>query len=45
MGQRFGMVKFGSRLELFIPKSTDVRVRVKEGQKVRAGLTVLAELV
>ncbi len=44
-GQRFGMVKFGSRLELFIPKGTNVRVRVKEGQKVVAGLTVLAELI
>lgn len=44
-GQRFGMVKFGSRLEIFIPKTTDVRVRVKHGEKVVAGLTVLAELI
>lgn len=44
-GQRFGMVKFGSRLELFIPQSTPVHVRVKEGQRVVAGLTVLAELI
>ena len=44
-GQRFGMVKFGSRLELFIPKNTPVRIMVKEGQKVVAGLTVLAELI
>lgn len=43
-GQRFGMVKFGSRVELFIPKSVDARIRVKEGQRVVAGLTVLAEL-
>lgn len=44
-GQRFGMVKFGSRLELFIPKSTNVRIMVNEGQKVIAGLTVLAEQI
>ena len=44
-GQRFGMVKFGSRLEIFIPKTTDVRVRVKHGERVVAGLTVLAELI
>ncbi|MEE9201060.1 MAG: phosphatidylserine decarboxylase family protein [Candidatus Brocadiales bacterium] len=44
-GQRFGMVKFGSRLELFIPRTTNVRVMVKEGQKVVAGLTVLAERI
>ncbi|MEE9515042.1 MAG: phosphatidylserine decarboxylase, partial [Candidatus Brocadiales bacterium] len=44
-GQRFGMVKFGSRLELFIPRTTNVRVMVKEGQKVVAGLTILAERI
>ncbi|MFQ5862231.1 MAG: phosphatidylserine decarboxylase family protein [Candidatus Brocadiales bacterium] len=43
-GQRFGMVKFGSRVELFIPKSATARIMVKEGQRVVAGLTVLAEL-
>jgi phosphatidylserine decarboxylase len=43
-GQRFGMIKFGSRGELFIPKEIPHRVLVKEGQKVKAGLTVLAEL-
>lgn len=43
-GQRFGMVKFGSRVELFIPENVTTRIRVKEGQRVVAGLTVLAEL-
>jgi phosphatidylserine decarboxylase len=43
-GQRFGMIKFGSRVEVFIPKEIPCRVLVKEGQKVKAGLTVLAEL-
>ena len=43
-GQRFGMIKFGSRVEVFIPKEIPCKVLVKEGQKVRAGLTVLAEL-
>lgn len=43
-GQRFGMIKFGSRVEVFIPKEIPCRVRVREGQKVKAGLTVLAEL-
>lgn len=43
-GQRFGMIKFGSRVELFIPREIPCRILVKEGQKVRAGLTVLAEL-
>ncbi|MBI5125031.1 MAG: phosphatidylserine decarboxylase family protein [Planctomycetes bacterium] len=43
-GQRFGMIKFGSRAEVFIPKGIPCKVLVKEGQKVKAGLTVLAEL-
>lgn len=44
-GQRFGMVKFGSRVELYIPKDQPVHIRVREGQKVKAGITVLAELI
>ncbi|HHT9121090.1 MAG TPA: phosphatidylserine decarboxylase family protein [Candidatus Hypogeohydataceae bacterium YC41] len=43
-GQRFGMIKFGSRVEVFIPKEIPCRVLVKEGQKVKAGLTILAEV-
>ena len=43
-GQRFGMIKFGSRAEVFIPKGIPCKVLVKEGQKVKAGLTILAEL-
>ncbi len=43
-GQRFGMIKFGSRVELYIPKSVKASIMAKEGQRVVAGLTVLAEL-
>ena len=38
-GQRFGMIKFGSRVELFIPN--DVQLVVNKGKRVRAGITVL----
>jgi len=41
-GQRFGMVKFGSRLELFVPQSDKVTVQVATGDKVKAGRDVLA---
>jgi len=41
-GQRFGLIRFGSRLDVFLPLDTDVRVRLK--QKVRAGETVLGYL-
>ncbi len=43
-GQRFGMIKFGSRAEIFIPKEIPCKILVREGQKVKAGLTVLAEI-
>jgi phosphatidylserine decarboxylase len=44
-GQRFGMVKFGSRMELIVPRELVAEVPVKIGQKVRAGLTVLVRAV
>ncbi len=40
-GERIGMMKFGSRLDMYFPKS-DVRVVVKKGDRVQAGLTVVA---
>jgi len=40
-GQRVGMIKFGSRVELLVPAPLAGRVCVELGQKVRAGLTVL----
>lgn len=39
-GQKFGMIKFGSRTELILPAGVEVRCRV--GDRVRAGETVLA---
>jgi phosphatidylserine decarboxylase len=39
-GQRVGMIKFGSRTEVFLPP--DSRVEVQCGDKVRGGLTILA---
>jgi len=41
-GQRFGLIKFGSRLELLLPDALEAEVRVQIGQKVCAGLSVLA---
>jgi len=39
MGQRLGMIKFGSRTELYVPAREDVRCLVRVGDKVKAGLT------
>lgn len=41
-GQRYGFIRFGSRVDLYLPK--DVRVKVAVGEKVRATSTILAEL-
>jgi phosphatidylserine decarboxylase len=41
-GQRYGMVKFGSRLELIIPVEHKVVVDVQRGDKVKAGSSILA---
>ncbi len=40
-GQRFVMIKFGSRTELYLPMRKNVKCPVKVGDKVKAGLTVL----
>jgi phosphatidylserine decarboxylase len=40
-GDRFGIIRFGSRVDVYLPDG--VRVLVKEGQSVRAGETALAE--
>lgn len=40
-GERLGMMKFGSRLDMYFPKG-DVEVLVKEGDRVRAGETAVA---
>jgi phosphatidylserine decarboxylase len=40
-GERYGFIRFGSRVDLYLPK--EVRVNVVVGEKVRATSTVLAE--
>ena len=42
-GDRIGMMKFGSRLDMYFPKA-DVEVLVKPGDKVKAGVTPVARL-
>jgi len=41
-GQRFGLIRFGSRVDLYIPAQTQLEISV--GQKVKAGETVLGFL-
>ena len=41
-GERFGFIRFGSRVDLYLPKSTKIMVSL--GDKVMGGETVVAEL-
>jgi phosphatidylserine decarboxylase len=43
-GQRIGMIKFGSRTELTIPKWLEPTVKVKEGDTVHGAMDVIATL-
>jgi phosphatidylserine decarboxylase len=42
-GERFGMIKFGSRTELYLPVRENAKCLVKTGDKVKAGLTPLVK--
>ncbi len=42
-GDRIGMMKFGSRMDIYLP-AADVDVTVKKGDRVRAGETPIATL-
>jgi len=41
-GDRYGIMKFGSRMDVFLPQTATLRVTV--GERVRAGETVIAVL-
>jgi phosphatidylserine decarboxylase len=42
-GERFGIIRFGSRLDVYLPP--DATVVVRENQRVKAGETVLAKFI
>jgi phosphatidylserine decarboxylase len=41
-GERIGLIKFGSRVDVFLPSGSMINVKV--GQKVRAGETIIGEV-
>lgn len=42
-GQRFGLICFGSRLDVYLP--TNIKLRVAVGDKVKAGASILGQFV
>ncbi|MCE9607528.1 MAG: phosphatidylserine decarboxylase family protein [Planctomycetia bacterium] len=43
-GERFGMIKLGSRTEIILPDEAGLEITVKVGDKVQAGSTLFAKL-
>lgn len=43
-GQRIGMIRFGSQVDVYLPAVPTARIRVKPGDRVKAGESILAEL-
>lgn len=43
VGQKFGMIKLGSRTEMLIPDSEGLTIVCQEGQKIRAGIDILVK--
>lgn len=42
IGDRIGMIRFGSQVDLILPKLPSMQLEVSPGQKVKAGVTVMA---
>jgi phosphatidylserine decarboxylase len=43
VGERIGLIKFGSRVDVFLPAGS--RIMVEKGQRVKAGESVIGELL
>lgn len=41
--ERLGLIRFGSRVDVFLPKTSAATLRVRVGDRVKAGQSVLAE--
>ncbi len=44
LGQRIGVIRFGSQVDLVVPARTGVQVMVQPGERVRAGESIIAVL-
>ena len=43
LGQKIGMIKFGSQVDLVIPKLENIKIMAKPGEQVMAGQSVIAK--
>jgi len=43
-GERYGMIRFGSRTEVYLPAGRWAEINVKVGDKVKGGMTVIGRV-
>jgi len=43
LGQRIGMIKFGSQVDIVLPKLKDLEIKLTVGQQVYAGISIIAQ--
>lgn len=43
IGERIGIIKFGSQVDLLIPRAPGINIHVRPGDKVKAGITIIAD--
>lgn len=43
-GQRYGMIKFGSRTEIYMPSAQWINLKIKIGDKLKAAQSIVAEI-
>ena len=42
-GEKFGMIRIGSQVDLVVPQRPELKIRVKPGDRVRAGETIVVQ--
>ncbi len=42
LGQRFGAIRFGSQVDMVVPSLESLKLLVKPGDRVKAGLSIVA---
>lgn len=43
LGQKIGIIKFGSQVDVILPKLQDIKIKVNVGQQVYGGISIISE--
>ncbi len=43
-GEKIGLIRFGSRVDLYLPDKKNIKYKVKKGDNIKAGESVVAEI-